>query len=120
MKGIHIIGGVDVIVCLMSGEGVSLADQAHVTIQQVEERTQAIVTSPAKEKKEAMAEPVSETVLGTIAVVEDGTVDVLDASSDLVGEGADKTVEAVQTAGDSAFSWLFKALDFRNWRANKE
>ena len=99
-----------VVMFLLCGQPLALAEKTNVSIQRVEDRTKATVTLARDTKSETEQE--ADQSREPISVVEDGTLEVMEASNDLLGLGTDRAVEAVSSVGDSAFSWLFRALDF--------
>ena len=92
---------------LLSHDG--WADDAHVAIRKVNGRTEAVVTVPGAMLEEPAEEKGS--MEETIAAVEDGAIEVMGTSNEIVGRGTDHAVRTVQSVGDSAFSWFFHMLD---------
>jgi hypothetical protein len=85
--------------------------EAEVTIRKVEDRTEATVSSTVSSKAQETSKQTKS--LGrSLSLVEEETMDAAGASTTMVGKGADSTVEAVRSVGGSAFSWIFKSLDF--------
>jgi hypothetical protein len=101
-----------VLAMFVVGSNVGLAAEPTVAIRKQEGRTEALVKVPAGQIAQLEQEPVGP-VKGTINVVEGGAHDVMGASSDLVGRSTDRAVNTVGSAGESAFAWLFKWLDFK-------
>jgi len=89
----------------------AMAESAKVSIQKYDDRTEALVTVTgiSDESLDSKNSAVQE----TFEAIEDGTLDVMGTSHELVARGTDQTVETVQSVGHSAFSWFFRALDFQ-------
>jgi hypothetical protein len=86
-----------------------------VEISDHEGRKEAVVSLKAIRDQKKKADETGNVVKETITKVEDGTFEVMGASSDYVGRGTDGTIKAIQSFGESMFSWFFKLTDqFQN------
>ena len=96
---------------------VAFAEKPKVDIQTVDGRTEATVTIP-DHAQEGYADsgPIRE----TLSVMEGGAAEVIKRPTKVVGRGADETVQAVEKVSESAFSWIFRKLDFVNRKQTSE
>ena len=95
--------------------GVLGAKDPKVALRTVDGRTQATVTLPGMDR-DALEDKGR--IEETMTVVEDGALGVMEPPNELLGKGTDQAVKTVQSVSDSAFSWIFRKLDFLNRKSD--
>lgn len=98
--------------CVLYSRFLFGAEEAQVDIQKIEGRTEATISSIEPREPEPPKEPLKQmlmlperTIVGTARI-----------TSKVMGQVADASVLAVQTAGGFVLSPLVHAIDVKNWR----